>query len=375
MNANSSSEYCLSFKSGNVYIQGQGRPMSIPMEKVKEMTENIAITFLLQLQEDPVGTFLKNISEAFSADILDIIIIVSITLFIVLTITTAALIRTYHRNRNLRSRSERIVEETAKRLHITNVEKAMIDRMSLEIPGGRKRKYLIVTDPHEFNTAAHKMAQNDGSLEMVIAALRLRLGFISYNENQSVHSTADILPDSKVYVVHDKDSFRAKVVLQKLNGLLIETDRNLEGIVETTTVLRVYYLRQSGVFYFDTTPAEIDGSRLLLRHSEKVIKIQRRKYFRKKTKMKAQVSEDPAGKKSYDTTLVDLGGEGATIVNPEGHFSRNDILFLRFHLDNSHRIRQKSVVRRVSLDGRLLHLKFSDVKENEKDRILRYLMR
>jgi len=75
------------------------------------------------------------------------------------------------------------------------------------------------------------------------------------------------------------------------------------------------------------------------------------------------------------TTLLDLGGGGASITNSGGAFSENDQVELSFFTSPQRRVKLDAKVVRVTEGKGIAHLSFCDIRESTRDQIFRYLFK
>jgi len=94
---------------------------------------------------------------------------------------------------------------------------------------------------------------------------------------------------------------------------------------------------------------------------------QKRRYYRKQIALPVHVypfdSDTPLLSKSRD-----IGGGGASLLNPEGHFKVGDDIELRFKPDDAE-IRVTGTVVRVSDSGRTIHVNYEHIRDSLRDRI------
>ena len=72
---------------------------------------------------------------------------------------------------------------------------------------------------------------------------------------------------------------------------------------------------------------------------------------------------------------MDLGGGGASLINPEMNFRPKDGIDLLFSTSNESHIALTAEVIRVSADGQTLHVAFGHMPESNRDRIFNYLFK
>jgi hypothetical protein len=98
----------------------------------------------------------------------------------------------------------------------------------------------------------------------------------------------------------------------------------------------------------------------------------RRRYVRRKVRLSVLVARDPDAADPRPTTLLDLGGGGASFRNPWEMLRRGDIIHMSFPPPARGPTVTASVVR-VSRRGTTIHVKFEFLSESTRDRILQFL--
>ncbi|MBA7689092.1 hypothetical protein ES703_97587 [subsurface metagenome] len=80
----------------------------------------------------------------------------------------------------------------------------------------------------------------------------------------------------------------------------------------------------------------------------------------------------PAGseERPLESILLDLGGGGASLKNPNRSFKPGMDLELSFHPEGESRMFIIAEVLRISKNGTILHLRFGPLKETTRDRII-----
>lgn len=310
----------------------------------------------------------------FNIDTFEIILFVAILCVLLVFLIAGSVMQTKAIRKRLIKRSEDIVKSVSLRLGLSERERDMLRRLESEIRGGKYKKYLLVTDPVFFNTAVHNYLQKDKSHEALIAALRIRLGFTVFSDESTVHSTADLITELPVYIVHGKNhSFHGRITGQEVTGVRIRVEKIQGDILVSGEPLRVFFAKKNGIFYFNSSILSVHGDTILIRHTEDVMKLQRRKYYRKRMKERVKIKHGGEMKSPLSTLLIDLGGDGATLWNPHKRYGENDNVVLFLTLKKMDRLALNATVVRVSHDRKYLHVKFHHIPDADRDRIFNYL--
>jgi hypothetical protein len=107
---------------------------------------------------------------------------------------------------------------------------------------------------------------------------------------------------------------------------------------------------------------------------EEIKQYQRRNYYRRKTHLSVFVTPLHTGGETYRSTLLDLGGGGASLGNPQSLFKAGDLLELSFSSGASD-FRLPAEVVRISRNASVLHVQFRSIAESARDRIIGSLYR
>lgn len=230
-------------------------------------------------------------------------------------------------------------------------------------------KYLLFENQQSFNLAA-EAALSDGAVrEDTISALRVHLGF-SVPRQGSPISTASLSPGATVFVraSRDRKTVRARVLAPDAHHLKLQLPPETPRIAAGSSV-QVYYRNDRGIFRMVTNVLGQEDGVLSLRHSERVSREQKRKFFRKRVSEPARVSHDSDESEQHPSRIRDLGGGGASFTNPDGLFSVDELV--RVHLsarDGSHLTLHAKVLR-LSDEGNVCHVEFFSIRESVRDKI------
>ena len=98
----------------------------------------------------------------------------------------------------------------------------------------------------------------------------------------------------------------------------------------------------------------------------------RRQYSRKRVRLPVWVARHPSETDPRQTTLLDLGGGGASLRNPWELMRKGDTLQMSFS-PHSERLTVAASVVRVTKNGAAIHVKFVALSETTRNRILEFL--
>jgi c-di-GMP-binding flagellar brake protein YcgR len=135
----------------------------------------------------------------------------------------------------------------------------------------------------------------------------------------------------------------------------------------------VVFQNRAGLFSFDTVVRSAAGGVLRLNQVERLRRTQRRKYYRRRVRLGVQVLRRE-GEPPLASQLLDLGGDGASLVNPQKKLSAGDLPELAFRLGGES-FRLTAEVLRLSRGGQVLHVRFHGLRDADRDRLLGTLFR
>jgi hypothetical protein len=136
----------------------------------------------------------------------------------------------------------------------------------------------------------------------------------------------------------------------------------------------VLFQNRAGLFHFTSTVSSLEDGVLRLSHADAIQRIQRRRYYRRRTNLPVGVrpagSEDPYAPAAF----CDLGGDGACLTNPGNRFVLGDSVELAFQAAGE-RLTVIAEVLRLSQGAKRLHVRFAPMRESTRDRIIGSLYR
>lgn len=175
-----------------------------------------------------------------------------------------------------------------------------------------------------------------------------------------------------VLVTGKENRFRRAVIVQKPDALVVRLDSGI-STVSTGAPLRLYFHNSTGIYSFATRIVDQEDKILYLRHSSNIGHHQRRKYFRRTLRLPVFIKPIASAKAGpHESVLIDLGGGGASLRNPEGLLKRRDRFELCFVAGKAD-ISLKARVLRVSRNGAVINTKFESLADAERDRIMSLL--
>jgi hypothetical protein len=166
---------------------------------------------------------------------------------------------------------------------------------------------------------------------------------------------------------------RGRIVAQGPAVFLVKLDPGTSPPARNSRVA-LFFRNAAGIFAFRTRITDLAGEAVHLEHSTQVSHFQRRKYYRRMVRLPVLVTRVPAAMSPRQTILLDLGGGGASLQNPQGLFGEGDALRMWF-FPGSERLAVAGTVVRVSKNGTYIHVRFESLSEAGRNRILGFLFR
>lgn len=333
---------------------------------------------MIVLSEEKLSLLFSEISQGFATTPAEI------ALFIVLVIGIIAffiLVSRYQAKKRAIAtalQAQELFSRLSKKKALNGLEIELLNKMARYLKSP-ERKHLLFDSQATFNGCVDKLRKEETVSSSLVAGLRLKLGFEEGNPERPVRSSAELAEDQPVLIFEKKSKNR-------IPGIVLKNDpRALHIAVEnhgfgTGLTVQIYFQNQSGLFTFTSRIRRIDRGMLQIAHSENIRRIQRRKVYRRKTSLPVFVRREGESAHSIRTTCTDLGGGGASLINPDRRLKAGDRLELYFLIQALRQppgarphIRVTGEVVRLSGGGRTAHIVFDPLPEGVRDRIIKYL--
>ncbi len=319
--------------------------------------------------------FYRGVAEAYQRSPLEVAAVILFFALLIGGSTTYVFIQ-QRRGRAARfATARRVFDEHAARLKLAPSQLELLQLLAgyLREPW---QKHRLIEEEITFTACARRALEEGVAKSDEISALRIALGFKRSGEHR-LHSSTQLRPGTTVFLVRERRSppVRGRVVSQTQRGFRVELQSG-HGHFPTAGTVAVYYHSAAGVFRINTMIQAIDGPVIELRHSEVLTRTQQRRHFRRRLKLPVWVRklDDHPDTEPTETRFHDLGGGGASIINPDEQFQPGDELELRFSTDSSRtQLRATARVLRCSQRNTIAHLEFTAIHEFVRDRIYRLL--
>jgi c-di-GMP-binding flagellar brake protein YcgR len=328
---------------------------------------------MIYLDQERLDQFFQSVANGFATTPKEVLLFFIVLALILVFLVVFYLIQRRRIHGRLYSQSAGRYAELIGRHRLSGIEVQLIEAMSEYLPQ-EKQKYELLTNQHLFNLCAGKLQNRMKVSESTLASLRLKLGFRLEQPEESPSSSVELPVGMPVHLmVPGRERIRGTIAAQEPDGVIIAPIA--EGAaLSTGTAVGVYFKNQAGIYSFPSIILDASRRELTLRHSEEIRQYQRRNYYRRRVYLSVLVSPLQGRGKTYRSVLLELGGGGASLGNPEKLFETGDLLELTFStMSSDFRVPVKVV--RTSESASVLHVQFESIAESSRDRIIGSLNR
>ena len=282
-------------------------------------------------------------------------------------------VREIRRGRRARARrAHQVYERRLEGRALSAAERSLLDRMAGCLRGGEEPRLLVEHLP-TFDAAAERLRRREEVADGELAALRVKLGLRRADPERVPRSSSE-LPEGLPVQLLAEGRLLLSATLSGTgpSALRLSLPGEAPRLPVGSTV-EVRFDTRAGSFLFATRVIGREADRLELAHVEGIRRLQRRGWYRRRVRLNARARPAGSPVPGEPVALLDLGGGGASLENPEGRFRFDGELELEIPLpEGPLRVRGRPV--RVSAGGRVLHLAFEGLADADRDRLLRYLL-
>ncbi len=318
-----------------------------------------------------IGRFLTSLAEGFVQTRIEILLLFAFIVFLLLVFSLYLLLQGRAARREIARRSREMLEHRLGELELDDEDSALLGRLSAYLTRGES-EYSLLVNSRTFDACAARMRGAEDIPEVSLNSLRLKIGFRITQPEQVPSSTLE-LPEGSALLLVGRGTPRLRAVLaaQRPAGMLVRLERGSTRPAKGAR-LTVYFHNAAGIFSFATNVNDVMGDAVQLDHSRQVLRFQRRRYYRRKEHLPVFIKPANAAASPLPSSILDLGGGGASVLNVRGMFREGDLLEISF----SPAVGNFSLtarVRRVSWKGKVLNVQFESVSEAERNRIMSFL--
>ncbi|MFW5695106.1 MAG: flagellar brake protein [Alkalispirochaeta sp.] len=315
---------------------------------------------------------MNTVANGFETSLFESVAVVSIIAALVVFFLVYGLRAQYRRERSGDEAGAQRYQEGVLVHRLTPSEEHLLQQLATTLKRPRDA-YKLMERPGRFNLAAAELLKRDAISAGAVSALRVKLGFTGRPIGLQPRSSVDIPPSSTITVDRFSGSpIEGTVKASASNSLRVHIERS-KPVPPPGTPLRVVYQNESGVFSFDTVVLIREDEDVYLQHSERIEKRQQRHHYRTAMRMPVWVYRVLSDEEPVRSEFIEIGGGGASLRNPAGRFEAGDTLGLVFYLSEEEVMELPVTVIRLSRARTVLHVRFGNIREAQRDRIYRML--
>jgi hypothetical protein len=328
-----------------------------------------------------VSEFLDSIARGFVTSPLQIALFAVVILLVAAGLFVAYRVQRVKAQRLEARLAQERFERLAGKLGLDNAERELLDRLGA---GQAGKKLRLLVSPAAFNRAAARLLEAGSAEESSLVDLRLKLGFQARNPERAPSASSELPEGLPVLLfwsgaaaggLHPgglrpaggRRRLAAELSAQEADALVLTPREGVEPPPPGSPVTVVFQNR-AGLFSFTTSVRSAAGGVLRVRQVERLERTQRRQYYRRRLRLPVAV-QAREGEPLLASQLLDLGGEGASLLNPQKKLAVGDLPELRFRVGGQS-FELTAEVLRVSRDGQILHARFHGLRDADRDRLL-----
>jgi hypothetical protein len=315
--------------------------------------------------------FLNALAEGFVQTRLEILLLFVFITVLLLVFVLYFVLQKRAADRDSADRAREMLEHRLSELELSEPQIELLGRMAGFLDKGLP-EHLLLVNRHVFDTCARRMLHAGAASPAEINALSLSIGFRITRPDEIPASSSELPEGSPVFLkTRSGKGLRGTLVAQAPGFMTVELD---PGAIPPpgSAAATVYFHNSAGIFSFPTRVVQPLEGAVQLEHSGDIERFQRRKYYRLRERLQVFVKPCSARVRPGESVLLDLGGGGASLMNPRGLLKVGDLLELSF----SPRMEKLTLVARVvrvSRNRKVLHVRFESLSETERNRIMSYL--
>ncbi len=328
--------------------------------------------YMIVLDEEQLSFIFKEIAKGFEKGPLEIALFAVLVAGIGVSVVLLYRRQLRRGREEIIQRSQKLFDQIAKKKSLGKPDLHILEQMVKHLKSPAD-KYLILEDQPTFNACARKLLTTDRVAVSGIAALRVKLGFKTRSLEGVPHSTADLQDDLPVIVVQKgKKGGRGRIAQVKPSSFTIALEGEMPTLKRTLPI-QIYFQGPSGRYTFISRIRGYGKGGIEVAHSENIKRLQRRKFYRKRLMLPVYVKRAESEEHSVLSTLIDLSGGGASLVNRDMLFRAGDRISISLAASRTKRIYITGDVIRMSRGGKTIHVEFGNMLESSRDRIIRLL--
>lgn len=295
-------------------------------------------------------------------------------LFFLMTGLFVAMLIVFWRYRSVqeeRVSSERVHTAWKKYLEeygLNSSEIALVNRLAQFLTDPDKR-YILLVNQHTFLECLHALKQQESPDMDILMPLAMKLGYRISDPREIPRSSRDLVEGVPVAVVDQQRNVSSGLVSRQLPNSLVLVLPVFKSALGDGEGVVLFFHNFAGLFELKTRIQKKSADELWLAHSDNLIKIQRRSFFRKRINLPIHIRREGVRDQDDVTQILDMSLGGMSLINPGGKYRKGDDLSLYFFRDAHELFHLYGEVVRISRSGSVLHLKFGHLSTGEQDRI------
>ncbi|TVR93080.1 MAG: PilZ domain-containing protein [Spirochaetaceae bacterium] len=282
-------------------------------------------------------------------------------------------------------RTERLYQQALRRTQLSPSQIELLNTLAEAMQRPTER-YLLFEDESLFNSCAVRAMEQKQVAPDAVAGLRIILGFDS-DGAKAPHSTTQLKPGATVLLRgRAKDKPVAAEISSSSRSMGLELrcrPERMSRLPLSGRAIQLIYHNAAGIFVFESLVLSREDGTVVLRHAEQPQRLQRRRYFRRSVQRPVRIERVSPEGADLNGVVFDLGGGGAALELVEidaettGHKDKppdiGDLLYLYLEPEPGEVWKLQARVVRVSPKG--IHVVFTALQEQDRDKIYRYLFR
>ena len=323
---------------------------------------------MIILDEQKLKDFWDGIAAGFQKSPLEVVLSL-VALALIVTVPIVLFVIGQRRQKRRRAaRAEEAFSRYVAKLDIGEGERDLLREMSRYTAGGKADLARLATNPTVFHAAARRMIEDGAAKDSDMAALRIKLHLVTPDAKGILRSTAELAPGLPIQLITSED----RILYGRIHAVgprgftVLSSETQPRG-----AALRVRLGRPTGLYLFRSAVLAARGKQMLLSHSERIKRAQKRRFFRKVTDIPVTVASRNGSGLQERTRLIDLSAGGARIRTEGVRFLVGDTVELVLHPEGGRPITVEGRVTRVSDDGSTMSMAFETITERARERIIR----
>ena len=319
---------------------------------------------MIVLDGAKLRAYWDSIADGFSRSPIEVVLSVALLVVIFTLVVVLLLLRQKRERRKARDRELKWFAGFADRHGLTDSDREVLMDMCQYAPGKHRDIYSLVKNSALYTSCARKMLDAGDVSISKISRLRFRLGMTS--KKGLLNSTVE-LEEGVPMTVLARDGSSSQAWVKAVSENEIDLLSSYHAKKGQDLELRVG--RNTGLYSVAVKVSKIGQGVFSVYHSERVKRIQKRKYFRKLARGTVFI-RIPGG--LTRARLYDISGGGARIGVPDGDWKPDQSLKMALSPSPQEFFQAKII--RIPSDRKTMSVQFTGVKETTRERIIKSVM-